>query len=369
MTWPAGLPLITVQCRLDLPVTGGLQGSPGKIEFISTQALVGTTDDSVVPPFTRELVLAADGTGSIVLPACNAPTWTPQGWSYLVRVIIANGVNWIDGIMTLNYNASPVQFADKFQPNGTATPGVSYIPLSLLGQPNGVPKLDGSGNLTLPTITATTSLSATAIGAGSIGADSVGTAVLTVAGVDFRLTSAPPNPVDQGLAGWTFDPAMSAQTGTILPTAGQAQVVRFRALATTISAFNFYVTAGGTGLANCRAALFNDAGALLGAGAVTGDLSGTGSGGWGDIGYKTCPLNVAQGVVQWAWYRCMFWANGGVLPTFARGSALSAALTNANMTAPTLRFSTADTGLTTTPPGNIGAQSASANAWWVGVKP
>lgn len=176
---------------------------------------------------------------------------------------------------------------------------------------------------------------------------------------------------DHGLVAWSFDPAM-VTGGTILPTAGLLQVVRVRALTSVATSIEMYVTTGGASLTSgqCFAALYNNAGALLGAGAVTASAHGTGATGWGDAGAKSLPLTVAQGVTPYADYLVAFYANtGGTLPTFARAAAVaSGAALNLGMAAPTLRFSSADTGLTTAMPANVGSQTAIGTAWLVGIK-
>lgn len=176
---------------------------------------------------------------------------------------------------------------------------------------------------------------------------------------------------DHGLVAWSFDPA-NMQAGTILPTAGLLQVVRVRALTSVATSIEMYVTAGGTTLTSgqCLAALYSGAGALLGAGAVTASAHGTGATGWGDAGAKSLPLTVAQAVTPYADYLVCFYANtGGTLPTFARAAAVaSGAALNVGMAAPTLRFSSANSGLTTAMPANVGAQTAIGTAWLVGIK-
>lgn len=189
------------------------------------------------------------------------------------------------------------------------------------------------------------------------------TAFAAVGAGDWRAT-------DHSLVGWSFDPA-DIQGGTILPTAGLLQAVRVRPLAPVVTNIDMYVTAGGSSLTTgqCLAGLFNAAGALLGAGAVTASAHSTGVAGWGDAGAKRLPLSVAQAVTAYADYLVAFYANtAGTLPTFARAAALShGAALNAGMSAPTLRFSTANTGLTTAMPANVGAQTAVGTAWWVGL--
>lgn len=176
---------------------------------------------------------------------------------------------------------------------------------------------------------------------------------------------------DQGLVAWSVDPA-TMQGGTILPTGGLLQVVRVRALSAVATSIEMYVTVGGASLTSgqCFAALFNGAGALLGAGAVTASAHSTGAAGWGDAGPKSLPLTVAQGITPYADYLIGFFANAGsTLPTFARAAAVaSGAALNVGMSAPTFRFSSADSGLTTAMPANVGTQTAIGTAWMVGIK-
>lgn len=184
-----------------------------------------------------------------------------------------------------------------------------------------------------------------------------------------RIDGAPPSvivpqPVDQGMAGWTFDPA-EQQAGTILPLAGQLNVCRIKVSSAAVTGIMIYVTVAGATLTAGQnfAALFNDAGAILGGGAVTADQSTP----WQSVGLKSMALNVAQAVVPGAWYRVGIFGNGTTLPTIARAANIAPVALNAGMSAPTLRYSTADTGLTTTMPANIGAQTAASPAWWVAV--
>lgn len=173
-----------------------------------------------------------------------------------------------------------------------------------------------------------------------------------------------PAPADHGSLGWSFDPA-DTQGGTILPTAGRVEVVRVRATGPLVTNINLHVvTAGATLTANqCLAALYTDGGTLLSA---TGNQATA----WQSTGMKVCALSAAQAVTPGQFYRVAFFANGTTLPTFARGSAVGAVgsdLINYNQAAPTLRFSTADTGRTTTMPGTLGAQTAAPVAWWAGL--
>lgn len=171
-------------------------------------------------------------------------------------------------------------------------------------------------------------------------------------------------PGDHNLSGWSFPPE-EVQGGTIVPTAGLLQVVRVRAMSSIATNLLMYVTtAGATLTANqCLAALFTDAGALLGAGAVSGNQATA----WQSTGLKTMALTVAQAVTPYAWYRVGFYANGSTLPTFARGAAVAAgAALNAGLSS-SLRWSTADSGLTTAMPSTLGAQTTIGTAWWAAI--
>lgn len=182
-----------------------------------------------------------------------------------------------------------------------------------------------------------------------------------------RVSGAPaasgvPQPSDHGLAGWTFDPT-DVQGATILPTGGRLELARVRATSALITNILATVTvAGGTLTAGRNfAALYTDAGALV---ASTADQTTP----WGTTGLKTMALSAPQAVTPGAFYRVGLFATGTTLPTFARGSvAFNAAALNAGMSGSVLRYSSADTGLTTAMPANLGAQTAQATAWWFGL--
>jgi len=415
MSWPATLTLVTVAIRFDTPPSGG---AVGRVVFRIPRPLTGAADGSVVPPVPQTAYLAADGTASIQLPATNDPQWTPSGWAYTVTAHVGGAT--ISGTLQLDYQTTSVELADLIQWDGAATSGVTYATLAQLAE-----KVAKTGDTMTGDLTVQADLSIddgvlrvnggpgtfrqiqygsgaseaatrwsfhvnnTAEAGGNAGSNlrivrysDAGEALdaplgieratgavsletsLSVAGVDFRQATAHPRPVDHGLTGWTFDPAQ-IQAGTVQPTAGLAQVARIRVLSSVVSNIHLYLTAGGSNLTagQCFAALYNDAGALLGAGAVTADQSTN----WATSGYKTCALSVAQGVTPYTWYRVLWWFRGTTGPTLARAADISAAVLNAGMSAPTLRYSTADAGLTTAAPSNIGTQTGNPTAWWVGI--
>jgi hypothetical protein len=333
MPFPVGLTLITVSGTVAEYPNGGV--TSGSITFTSPTWLTSSVDDAVVPQFAKTVTLAADGTFTVNLPATNDPGWTPQGWAYDVRIAVGGLV--FRASLSLPYDGGAVNVADVLAPTAPV-PGQSYVLLSSRGAPNGVASLDGSG-------------------------------LVPLAQVD-PLVSGRYRASDQGFAAWTFD-VEDVQASTVLPLGGLSHVVRFRALTSVISNLHFHVVTGGSGLTanQCFATLHNDAGAQLGAGAITGDLSPASSAGWGSGGFKTCPLQVAQAVTPYAWYRVRFWGNGTTGPALSRKVNSASALLNALLAAANSRYSTADTGLTTagSAPSNIGAQTGAATAWWVGA--
>ena len=189
--------------------------------------------------------------------------------------------------------------------------------------------------------------------------------------LSLQLSAALTRPVDYGFQGWTFDPVL-VQGGSVIAPAGTSFVARIRATGFLATNIHFHTTAGGSALTSgqCYVTLHNDAGVLLGAGAVSGDLSGSGAGGFGGGGYKTIPLVTPQALTPGNWYRVRYWFNGTTGPTFSRALSSSTAILNASGPSSTvLRYATADTGLTTLAlaPTTIGTQTGGAVAHWVAI--
>ncbi|WIM97698.1 hypothetical protein ACTOB_001246 [Actinoplanes oblitus] len=164
---------------------------------------------------------------------------------------------------------------------------------------------------------------------------------------------------DHGLLGWNFDPALSIGS-TILGANGTLYLARIKVpKAITVTNLHVHCTSVGATLTTGRnfAALFTAAGARV---ASTVDQSTA----WTSLGLQTMALTSAQAIAAGDYY-VGFYGNGSTLPTFARGTSLSAA--NTGLAAPNFRFASADTGLTTAMPSNIGAQTALSVAYWVGL--
>lgn len=160
---------------------------------------------------------------------------------------------------------------------------------------------------------------------------------------------------DHGLLTWTFDPAAAGVGITIvggtlylarvhLPVAGSVTNIVCR-----VSVGGGTLTAG-----RCFGALYTAAGALIG---VTADQSGS----WNSTGTKTMALAGGPFAQAAADYYVGLWWNGTTSPTFSGGTTSGGA--SAGLSAPNLRFATADTGLTTTAPANFGAQVTAGSIW------
>lgn len=175
-------------------------------------------------------------------------------------------------------------------------------------------------------------------------------------------------PTDHNLNSWTYDPA-EIQGGTLLASPnGTLTLIKFKAGSSTITNLHMHFTSGAaTPVAGqCLLALYTAAGALLPT-SVTADQSGNLGG-----GFKTFPLGnpaaPVTGITVGAFYYGAFFFNAGTMPTISRALNSSTVITNANLSVPNLRYATtADTGLTTGFPANIGAQTGSATSFWLGA--
>lgn len=386
MPFPVGLTLVEVTCQFDLLPDGGAAGT---VRISYDGPLTSAVDNSVVPYVDVTGSLDASGTCTIEVPATNDPGWTPQDFSYTV---VANfGTVTRRGTLQLVYTATSVQLADLIQWDGAATSGTTYATLAQLTAHeadttavHGITDtadliVEGDSRLTdarTPTAHAAShadggsdevSLTGEQVTSGTVAYARlpVGTSSSTIAaGDDSRIVAANTGivrPGDHSLIGWTFDPVL-VQSGTVLPTSGLAHVARVQVLSGVLTNVHFHFTAGGSGLTGAYVSIHNDAGALIGASAVTADLSSS----WGSGGFKTCALSVAQGVTPYAWYRILWWFTGTTGPTFSRAVNSSSAIVNAGLSSG-YRYATADSGLTTTPPNNIGTMTGGATAWWVGL--
>lgn len=167
---------------------------------------------------------------------------------------------------------------------------------------------------------------------------------------------------DHGFLTWSIL-LEAASTSTALATAGTVYLTRVHLpVASSVTNIVGYVgTAGNTLTAGqCFAALYSAAGAKL-------DQTADQASAWGSTGLKTMALAGGAASRPAGDYYIAVWFNGTTGPAFARGSGLAAALVNANLSAPNLRFASADTGVTTTGPSNLGGQTVISLSYWFGL--
>lgn len=171
-------------------------------------------------------------------------------------------------------------------------------------------------------------------------------------------------PEDWGLLGFAYPPDGFTQASPT-PTAGVAQVAKVRvAKTTTIANIHLYVSTAGSGLTagQCFASLHSPTKVLLG---TTADQAAA----WASTGNKTMGLTAQSAGSLTSLppgdYYVAWWSNGTTPPQMARAGGI--ALVNVNLSAANSRYSTADTGLTTTAPNPLGTMTALSVACWAGV--
>jgi len=176
-------------------------------------------------------------------------------------------------------------------------------------------------------------------------------------------------PADNGYSGWMYPPDLTLGSFT-LASPGVGYVFRMRVMSSQVSNIHIFLTAGGAGLTTdrCFVTMHNDAGAIMGLGAVTADQSVN----WASAGIKNMPLAVPMGTTPGQYYKFRLWYAGATGPTLTRAGVSSSI--NAGLAAPNFHYSTADTGLTDANSGvvtkaNLGAMTGASNALWMAVSP
>ena len=168
---------------------------------------------------------------------------------------------------------------------------------------------------------------------------------------------------DQDMIQWTFDPA-SNMVGTAL-TSGTVNMAKiWIRQPVTINDVGASIATVGTGLTAGQnfAGLYDSAGIRLG---QTADQTAA----WGTVGYKqmalTAPVVIAA---PGAYYVAILSNAGTATPAFARGSALTSSIANANTTAANGRFTTGPAAQTTLPASiTMASRTLTGNALWVSV--
>lgn len=170
-------------------------------------------------------------------------------------------------------------------------------------------------------------------------------------------------PADHGLISWSV-PIDYATTNSLISAAGAAGVLVLtrirRTPAATITNLHVDVAGAGSGLTNSFAALFTSAGALLG-------QSADQSTAWQSAGFKTMPL--AGGALGFAGGDLYvgIWYNGTTAPALLRSGSGAGGAATPGQVSGNFNASSANAGLTTTAPSNLGAQSSINLRFWAAV--
>lgn len=170
-------------------------------------------------------------------------------------------------------------------------------------------------------------------------------------------------PSDHNLISWAYDPATPSSNS--VPASGTLHLVKLKVPAvTTITNILLHVVTAGTGLTSGQsfAVLYDADGVQRG---ITADQSTAWASGGGGSGLKTMALTSAYTDAPAGFYYVGFWQTGSANLAFLRAG--NAAALNAGLSAPNLRYATANTGLTTTAPNPFGAQTAQAVGWWAAL--
>lgn len=169
------------------------------------------------------------------------------------------------------------------------------------------------------------------------------------------------NAQDHDLLYWQFDPGTNMVGSTITSGTVSMSKLWFRQSVTITNVALSITTVGAALVAGQNfAGLYDSLGTLL---SSTADQTAN----WGTIGFKEMALTAPQAVAAGYYYVAVV-SNAGTTPAFARGSALTASIANAKLTATNGRFTTGPAGQTTLPASiTMAARTLTGNALWVAV--
>lgn len=170
-------------------------------------------------------------------------------------------------------------------------------------------------------------------------------------------------PTDHGFVAWNGDIA-TVPSSSVPATAGRLDLVRVHLpVAASVTNVCLGLAVVGATLTSGQnfAGLWTAAGAQVG---ITADQTSA----WGSgLGVKQMALAGGPFACTPGDYYIGFFYNGTTSPGWLRWSGLGSGYFNVGQAAPNLRFATADTGLTTTPPTNFATQTAGGTSWWAAL--
>lgn len=167
-------------------------------------------------------------------------------------------------------------------------------------------------------------------------------------------------PGDHGLITWNMDPLICQGTSTPLGANGTCYVQRVRIdkRVTVTNIVAWVLTAGATLTTGQNfAALYDGNKNLV---ASTADQTTA----WASTGAKVMALSGGPYTLDPGYYYIVFMSNGTTRPAFIRATANAQ---NVNVSGNSLRFSSANTGITTAMPATLGTLTATANPYWAAL--
>lgn len=168
---------------------------------------------------------------------------------------------------------------------------------------------------------------------------------------------------DRGLLAQNCPYELTGGGNTAVATAGRLEFAKVRLpMAASVTNVVMNVQTVGVTLTAGQnfAALFSPAGALIG---QTADQAAA----WVSTGTKAMALAGGPYTCAAGNYFVGFWYNGTTAPAMLRMASIGSAALSFGTASPNLLFGTADTGLTTTAPANMAAQTASTTPFWVAL--
>lgn len=147
MALPEEFTYVTVTGQVSDVPTGAARAAWFRCPFW----LVGPTADKVVPPFTVNAVLDADGAFSVSLPATDDPAWQPTGGAtFTYQVTITSDNKTLYGSLAVPYDTvGALDLADALNPeDSAAASGDSFLLAASRSAPGGVAALDVDGDVT-----------------------------------------------------------------------------------------------------------------------------------------------------------------------------------------------------------------------------
>jgi len=142
MGLPSELSYVTVVGTIaDVPT-----GAARAISLRCNEWLMGPTADLIVPPFSINPAVAADGTFTAQVPATDDPAWSPSGWAYRVLLNVDGKV--LEGSLAVPTNTvGSLDIADALSPDAPLDPATPFLLAASRGAPGGVAGLDADGDV------------------------------------------------------------------------------------------------------------------------------------------------------------------------------------------------------------------------------